>query len=89
MGLHPSQLARDADQLALIVDLKCLADIGYAPPHKWLAHVRQRLQTEAARQLADTVMATDHDDWWLRLFAAKTEQVGPGSEQTGQSREPR
>lgn len=60
-----AQLARDADQLALIVDLKSLADIGYHPPHKWLPHVRQRLRTEAARQLADAVMATDRDHWWL------------------------
>jgi len=66
-----ARLARDADQLALILDLKGLADIGYSPPHKWLPHVRQRLQTEAACNLADTVMATDHDEWWLRLLLDK------------------
>jgi putative hydrolase of HD superfamily len=70
-----ARLARDADQLALIVDLKTLADVGYSPPHKWLPHVRERLQTSAARELADTVMTTEHDNWWLETLLAKQDRT--------------
>ena len=42
-----AQLARDADQLSLILDLKALADIGYRPPDKWLPNVVERLQTDS------------------------------------------
>ena len=30
-----ARLARDADQLSLILELKALSDIGYKPPGKW------------------------------------------------------
>ncbi|MEJ2729978.1 MAG: HD domain-containing protein [Deltaproteobacteria bacterium] len=38
-----AQLAHDADQLAFILELKHLSDIGYAPPGKWLPHVLKRI----------------------------------------------
>lgn len=61
-----AQLARDADQLALIIDLKALSDIGYKPPEKWLPPIINRLQTEAARSLADDILKTPYDNWWLK-----------------------
>ena len=64
-----ARLARDADQLALFVDLKALKDMGYATPEKWLAHVRERLITETGRQLAEQIMGTNRDDWWLTGLA--------------------
>jgi putative hydrolases of HD superfamily len=61
-------LARDADQLALLVDLKALQDLGYQTPQQWLPHVRQRLNTEIAKNLADKLMNTSRNEWWFRLF---------------------
>jgi putative hydrolase of HD superfamily len=34
-----AHLAHDADQLALLVDLKSLEDVGYRTPRSWLPHV--------------------------------------------------
>lgn len=63
-----AKMAHDADQLALIVDLKSLKDLGYQTPQQWLPHVEKRLQTQTAKDLAGTLMRTQWDDWWLRLF---------------------
>ena len=60
-----ARLAYDADQLALILDLKSLADIGYQPPHKWLPHVLERLKTETGKKIGQRIMQTNRDDWWL------------------------
>ena len=38
-----AQLARDADQIAFIIELKTLSDIGFNPPQKWLPYVLDRL----------------------------------------------
>jgi len=66
-GTSPeSRLARDADQLALVLELKDLDDIGYGPPRTWLPHVLGRLQTETGRALADAIMSTRRDAWWWR-----------------------
>jgi 5'-deoxynucleotidase YfbR-like HD superfamily hydrolase len=64
-----AKLARDADQLAFIIELKALADIGLHPPNKWLPFVCRRLQTETGRRLAQHVMETDRDAWWLEKFS--------------------
>ncbi|RJQ70946.1 MAG: HD domain-containing protein [Desulfobacteraceae bacterium] len=63
-----AQLARDADQMALMVDLKLLNDLGYQTPQQWLPHVEKRLRTQAARDLAKALLNTPRDEWWLRLF---------------------
>ena len=60
-----AQLAHDADQLALILDLKSLVDIGYQPPHKWLPHVLGRLMTKTGKNIGQHIMETHRDDWWL------------------------
>lgn len=61
-----ARLARDADQLAMIIDLKTLADIGYHPPEKWLPPIINRLQTDVARSLVDDILKTPYDNWWLK-----------------------
>ncbi len=63
-----ARLAHDADQLALVLELKDLMDIGYRPPHTWIEHVLQRLKTETGRQIARCVMATRRDEWWLKNY---------------------
>ncbi len=63
-----SQLAHDADQLALLIDLKSLKDTGYQSPDTWLPHVEKRLKTKLGRQLGEAVLQTEHDGWWRKLF---------------------
>jgi len=63
-----AKLANDADQLALILELKSLLDVGYAPPKKWLPSVISRLKTDTGKEIADGIMETESDEWWLQLF---------------------
>lgn len=63
-----SLLARDADQIAFILDLKALSDIGHAPPRKWLPTVLQRLKTETGKRMAQKIMETEWDEWWLKNY---------------------
>jgi 5'-deoxynucleotidase YfbR-like HD superfamily hydrolase len=63
-----ARLARDADQLALIVDLKNLDDVGYRTPQTWLSDVRNRLQTEVGRTIAQAVLSARGDGWWRKIF---------------------
>ena len=63
-----AKLVRDADQLAFVLDLKALADVGYEPPKKWIPPVIERLQTDFAKRLAGTVLKTHWDDWWLKKY---------------------
>jgi len=63
-----AQLAHDADQLALILELKNLSDIGYAPPDTWLPHVLKRVKTKAAKKIARSIMGTRRDAWWLNKY---------------------
>jgi putative hydrolase of HD superfamily len=59
-----ARLAHDADQIALILELKDLKDIGYRPPDDWLPHVLARLETETGKALAQAVMDARRDRWW-------------------------
>jgi len=63
-----SKLAHDADQLALILDLKTLSDIGYAPPKKWLPFALKRLETKTGQAIAQNIMETEWDAWWLENY---------------------
>jgi 5'-deoxynucleotidase YfbR-like HD superfamily hydrolase len=63
-----ARLAHDADQLALILELKHLSDIGYTPPDTWLPHVRKRIKTKTAKKIAHSIMETNRDDWWLNNY---------------------
>lgn len=63
-----AQLAHDADQLALLMDLKTFQDIGHASPAKWIPHVRERMITEAGRKMARGILETEWDHWWVKDF---------------------
>jgi putative hydrolase of HD superfamily len=70
-GASPeAQLARDADQISLILELKDLSDIGYRPPQDWLPHVVNRLRTPTGKALAEAILATRRDAWWWDTAAA-------------------
>lgn len=61
-------LARDADQLALMLDLKALADCGHPPPERWLENVETRLRTDVGKRMARTLRETHKDEWWLKIM---------------------
>ena len=63
-----ARLARDADQLALLTDLKVLQGVGYTTPQSWLPHVKARLKTKIGKQLAQALSNIPHDGWWRKLF---------------------
>ena len=63
-----AKLAHDADQIALILELKYLSDTGYAPPDTWLPHVIERVQTKIAQRVTQNIMQTHRDAWWLNNY---------------------
>lgn len=60
-----AQLAKDADQIELILSLKEQIDIGNARARAWLPSAIKRLKTEEAKKLADVIVTTDSDRWWI------------------------
>ncbi|MDL2275766.1 HD domain-containing protein [Desulfosarcina sp. OttesenSCG-928-G10] len=66
-----AKLAGDADQLAFLLDLKSLSDMGYAGPEKWSAHIKKRLRTDAGQKLFESIEKTEWDSWWYRLFCRR------------------
>jgi len=73
-------IARDADQLDLILALKEQLDLGNPYARDWLHYALQRLQTEGAKKLAEEIMHTDSTEWW---FEKKTEWWVNGPQNTG------
>jgi len=59
-------VARDADQLALILQLKEYGDLGNKYSKEWIAFAIQRLCTENARETARSIIETDSSDWWFK-----------------------
>ncbi|MBA2881539.1 putative hydrolase of HD superfamily [Desulfosalsimonas propionicica] len=64
-----ARLAHDADQLAFILDLKSISDVGGKTPEKWLPVVRKRLKTELGKNLAEAVSTRSWDAWWMETYA--------------------
>jgi len=58
-------IARDADQLALILQLKECGDLGNKYSGEWISFALKRLQTDRAKALAETIMETDSSEWWF------------------------
>lgn len=60
-----AKLARDADQLEMILALKEYKDIGNRYANEWLEFSLKRLQTGAAKDLAKVILDTDSSLWWF------------------------
>ena len=60
-----SLLAHDADQLEMILALKEYKDLGNRYADEWYPFCRDRLQTDAAKELAETIWVTDSSRWWF------------------------
>jgi putative hydrolase of HD superfamily len=68
-----AQLAHDADQLSLVLELKALQDAGNDGPSTWLPHVVGRVRTSAGQSLIKEILNTASDEWW---FVEKNETDG-------------
>jgi putative hydrolase of HD superfamily len=60
-----ARLANDADQLSFILELKKLNDTGAAAPAQWLPIVIDRLKTPVGKEMAEKIMETRWDGWWM------------------------
>jgi putative hydrolases of HD superfamily len=60
-----ARLAKDADQLEMILALKEYKDIGNKYAEEWLTFSLKRLKTKAARELATVILETDSSLWWF------------------------
>jgi len=60
-----ARLARDADQIEMILALKEYKDVGNQHADEWLGFSLKRLQTDAARELAKVILETDSSLWWF------------------------
>jgi len=58
-------IARDADQLDLILELKEQLDLGNRYASDWLKYSVERLKTDYAKQMATEILKTDSTDWWF------------------------
>ena len=63
-----AQLARDADQLSFILELKKLRDTGASFPDRWLEVIVERLNTDTGKQMAADILETRWDNWWLNGY---------------------
>ena len=59
-------LAHDADQLALMLQLKECGDLGNQYSQEWQDFAVRRLCTDQGRKLAETILQTDWTQWWFR-----------------------
>jgi putative hydrolase of HD superfamily len=64
-----AKLANDADQISFILELKKLSDLGARGPEKWLPVVLDRLKTETGCQMAQSIMETSWDEWWMNEYS--------------------
>ena len=60
-----SHLAHDADQLALLLQLKENGDLGNKYSQEWIRFVLKRLCTETAKKVARSILETDSAEWWF------------------------
>jgi putative hydrolase of HD superfamily len=58
-------LAHDADQLAMLLELKEHIDSGTPAAADWTPFVVRRLRTPAATELAERILHGDSASWWF------------------------
>ena len=60
-----ARVARDADQLELLMSLREEVDGGNPRAADWIPSVRARIQTPAGQRLAEELLHTRCDEWWF------------------------
>jgi putative hydrolases of HD superfamily len=58
-----ARLAKDADQLELLLVLKEQGDLGHPHVDDWIKPLVARLKTDAGKRLAEEILATRWDEW--------------------------
>ncbi len=64
-----AKLANDADQISFVLELKKNKDIGAKGPERWLSFVLERLKTDIGKQIAESIMETNWDEWWTNDYS--------------------
>jgi putative hydrolases of HD superfamily len=59
-------VSRDADQIALILQLKECGDLGNKYSEEWIGFALQRLTTENGKKLSEIIIKTDSSQWWFK-----------------------
>ncbi len=59
-------LAKDADQISFILELKAIQDVGSNAPDKWIPVVMERLKTKTGKSLGKSILNTKWDEWWMK-----------------------
>lgn len=59
-----SMLARDADQIELLLVLKEQIDTGNQRAVKWFEKVEKRVETKIGKEMARMIHSTPSDAWW-------------------------
>ena len=60
-----ARIAKDADQLDLILELKGHHDSGNPNAKKWLGYALKRLCTESGKTIGREIMSSKSDGWWF------------------------
>jgi 5'-deoxynucleotidase YfbR-like HD superfamily hydrolase len=60
-----ARLAKDADQLELLLMLKEQRDLGNPHAQDWIDTALLRLKTDAGKELAQEILSTRWDEWWF------------------------
>ncbi len=66
VGTGEANLAHDADQLEMILQLKELGDLGNRYAADWITSAVKRLRTDEGKRLARTILNTDFAAWWFK-----------------------
>ncbi len=60
-----AKLAKDADQLSFILELKAQKDRNSKTADKWLHGVIKRIETETGKKILEEILKTERDEWWF------------------------
>jgi len=60
-----SHIAKDADNLELLLAIKEQIDVGNKKALSWFKPVSKRLITDEAKKLAQQILHTEFDEWWF------------------------
>ncbi|MBU0994751.1 MAG: HD domain-containing protein [Proteobacteria bacterium] len=63
-----ARLAKDADQISFILELKSILDVKSSSPKKWLPTIIERIRTETGKKLVKSILETEWDTWWLKNY---------------------
>ena len=60
-----SVLAKDADNIELLLSVKEQFDIGNTRAQEWLPSIAKRIKSKSAKQLIEAILETESDEWWF------------------------